>query len=112
VTTTPQTHRPLTVNDIHAGYSNPEWCGFGYLSTRNHALSSIDPECPAQPERVAQADARVIAEANQRSWTADDLFEWLNSRNGRYFGDLWFGGSDDEDTERHTPGLMILPEES
>lgn len=96
---TTKTRTPLTVEDLLAGYNNPEWNGHGYLAERRTALESTDPECPPQPERVAQADAHVVAEANRLGWTRRDLFEWSDSRPGRFYGDAWFGGATEAQIE-------------
>lgn len=64
-----------------------DWLGFGYLGGRRNALTSTDPEAPARPEVVARVDARILSEADQLGWSAEDLFAWANSRNGRWFAD-------------------------
>jgi len=81
----------ITTQDILDGYDNPEWLGWGYFGERQGWLTSDDPECPAQPERVAQVDMAIVAEANRRRWTARRLFRFLNSRDGRHFADAMFG---------------------
>lgn len=96
----------LTLDDITAGYENPEWGGFGYLGARCSALTSTDPDCPPVPDLVAEADAHLLAEANARGWTEADLFDWLDSKRGRWYGDVWFGGSTPEDRKRHLPDLI------
>lgn len=97
---------PLTIDDLLAGYDNPDWLGFGYLGERRSALSSTDEECPPQPERVAEADVLVLEVANDRGWTVDVLFAWCNSRPGRHFGDYLFGGSEGNDLQRGIRELL------
>lgn len=62
-----------------------DWKGWGYLGER---------ERNADHANRADADAFVIAYATSHNWTDADLFTWANSRNGRKFGDLAFGGWD------------------
>jgi hypothetical protein len=82
--TTKTTRTDLTVDDIEAGYANDAWLGFGYLGERQRAGSS--------PAGIAAADAYLLSIANAQGWTPDELFAWLNSKNGRHFGDDAFGG--------------------
>lgn len=90
----------LTIADITASYDNPHWLGFGYLNERRYALIDGDTG-PAQPDRVAEADARLLAAANEQGWTAEELFDWLNSKPGRWYGEGWFGfHGDPENAER------------
>jgi hypothetical protein len=96
----------LTTADLEAMYRNDEWEGFGYLGGRRNALSNEDPESPAQPERVAEADAKALAEANRLGMTAEDLFEWANSKAGRWYGDCMFGGAG-RHAERYLPGQTL-----
>jgi hypothetical protein len=77
------TQTNLTLAEIDRGYDNPEWLGFGYLGERRHAAASI--------RTVSTADKAVIRFANEEGWDEDQLFEWLNSKPGRWFGDLAFG---------------------
>jgi hypothetical protein len=88
---TTQTHTLDTV-DILAGYGNDDWLGFGYLGERRNAQDTTDPECaPVTDDRLAAADAAILSEANRRRWTPSQLFQWLNSRDGRHYGDAAFG---------------------
>jgi hypothetical protein len=84
------------MDDLLAGYDNPNWCGVGYLRVRQYALDGDEDTAP-QPDRVAEADLRALEVANARGWSAEDLFEWLNSKNGRWYGDSWFFAGDDDD---------------
>jgi hypothetical protein len=103
----------LTVEDITKAQDDVRWDGFGYLGGRIHALDNSDPEAPAQPERVAATDVAVIAWANTQGWDFESLFTWANSRNGRYFADVMFGGGDaalDDDFQKAIAwGLLRVP---
>lgn len=77
----------LTIDDILAGYSNDEWCGWGYLGERNSEESERGCDSP----RLATADKVVIKVANELEWDRETLFEWLNSKPGRWFCDTAFG---------------------
>ncbi|MFJ6532505.1 hypothetical protein [Microbacterium sp. NPDC091662] len=64
-----------------------EWLGYGYLGAR---LRLTD-------EQRAKADAIVLAHFATRSDAGtkageDALFEWSNSRLGRWFGESFEGG--------------------
>jgi hypothetical protein len=77
------------------------WLGFGYLGERRNRLSDIDPDRPAEPDLVAAIDQRIVDHANAEGWTRDDLFHWANSRDGRWFGDVVFGGGTFDEAIRH-----------
>ena len=76
---------PLTQADIVAGYEREEWGGWGYLGERRHFAGQTV---------VGRADAALLDVANDRGWTADQLFEFVNSRDGRHFGDATLGSPD------------------
>lgn len=78
--------KPLTIDDIEAGYDNPEWGGYGYLSEREHAGRTR-----AGAAQMALADAAILEEANSRGWTPAQFFYWLNSKDGRWFGEEALG---------------------
>lgn len=86
----------LTTADIEAGYANDEWLGFGYLGERSHRTRSEQD----------RGDAFLLRYAAERRWTRDELFTFANSRDGRWFGDLVFGGWDDAEVERQAPRLL------
>lgn len=68
--------------------SDERWLGFGYLGERRHALDDSDPESPARPELVQQADDLVLKVTASMGWTHEDLFHWANSKPGRWLGDI------------------------
>ncbi len=61
--------------------SDDRWLGFGYLGSRQYADDA----------EVALADAFVFDVT--ADWTDDELFTWANSKDGRWFADILFGGS-------------------
>ena len=85
----------MFTTDVFAQFErDPRWGGFGYLFERDRTLTCTDPGARRDPARVAVADARIVAEANARGWTAEELFEWVNSREGRFFADRALGWGD------------------
>jgi len=68
--------------DFDAMTENPEWLGFGYIGTRRHL---------GEADRSA-GDALVLKFAAAQGWSDADLFEWANSKSGRYFADSIDGG--------------------
>ncbi len=77
-TTRRSARRPaLTVADLLAGSTSPEWGGYGYLGARDELTA----------EQQARGDAAIITYANREGWSAADLFEFTNSRQGRHFSD-------------------------
>jgi len=77
----------LTVEHIEAGYADDRWLGHGYLGGR-----AIETRTAAGRELVAAADALVLEVANAAGWTADELFDFVNSKHGRWVADTAFGG--------------------
>jgi hypothetical protein len=77
---------PLGLDALELGYFAETFEGFGYLGERGRELWTA-----AGRERVALVDAAILARANELGWTAEQLFGWTNSRNGRHFADAVFG---------------------
>ena len=100
----------LTVASLDRMTKDPRWSKFGYLGERARALTSDDPDEPARPERVAEADADVVRRANAAGMDYEALFEWANSKPGRHYGSVVFGGGtfDQAADWRTTPGLAYL----
>lgn len=61
------------------------WLGFGYLGARRSELAM------GRTELVAEADGIVLASARERGIPYKRLFTWANSKNGRWYGDCFFG---------------------
>lgn len=83
--------------------TDDRWSGFGYLGGRAIALNSTDPEAPAQPELVAEVDAWLLG----FGLDYEALFAWANSKKGRHFADVVFGGG----TINHAVAYGLCPEE-
>lgn len=88
----------LTTANIEAGYRNEEWEGFGYLGERRNQV--------AEGRSVEEADAKVLADANALGLTEGQLFEWMNSKLGRWFGDCMFGNQG-QHADRYAPSAMF-----
>jgi hypothetical protein len=85
---------PLTATVFDQMSRDDRWLGFGYLGERRNMLDTTDPDAPGRPDLVEAADQRVIDTANERGWDYDRLFEWANSKDGRWFGDVMFGSGE------------------
>jgi hypothetical protein len=88
----------LTANDITRASLDERWLGFGYLGERHNRIRLAEQEltgsaADAELLLVAAADQRVVDLANAAGLDYDGLFSWLNSKPGRWFGDVVFGGS-------------------
>jgi hypothetical protein len=73
----------LTTADIERMTQDENWFGYGYLGERRHATA----------EQVAAADAKALDAANRIGLTYEQMFEWANSKVGRWFGDCMFGAN-------------------
>lgn len=67
--------------------------GWGYIGERRHL---------SEANRAA-ADKLILDNANRYGATADQLFEWANSKEGRYYADSWADGN------RHGHAVKFLP---
>lgn len=85
----------LTPADFDKMTTNEAWLGFGYLGERRNAREA--------GRDTTTADESAIAEANRLGLTAEELFEWANSKIGRWYGDCWFGANG-QHAERYAPG--------
>jgi hypothetical protein len=79
-------NKPLTAQDLEAGYVNDEWLGYGYLGGRRSFYGE-----PGSSEAIALADQAVLAAANAKGWTPQELFTWANSKLGRWYADETLG---------------------
>lgn len=92
----------LTIADLNAMTERDEWLGFGYLGERRNKLIYY----PADPALVAEADMKAVDDANQHGLTIDQLFDWANSKYGRWYGDCMFGNSG-RHADKYTPSRFI-----
>lgn len=82
----------LTVADITAGYEHADYNGWGYLGARASYGYEYADSMGDELAAIDHADAIILANAEANGWDAETLFHWLNSKKGRWFGDLAFGG--------------------
>lgn len=75
----------MTTADLDRAARDERWLGFGYLGERSNHQGEVD--------LVAATDQRIVDIANERGWDYEALFDWANSKNGRHFGDVVFGGT-------------------
>jgi hypothetical protein len=87
----------LTTADIERMYDHEDWAGRGYLFERSYQDDA---------EKVAAADAKALDAANRLGLTYEQMFEWANSRVGRWFGDCMFG-SNGRHAEKYVPGATV-----
>lgn len=87
------TTQAFTTDTFDTFAQRDEFLGFGYIGGRLSELDNSDPEAPARPELVAQTDAAILTFASAWNWTTEELFTWANSKAGRYFADVVFGGT-------------------
>ena len=87
----------LTVQDIEAGYANDEWLGFGYLGERRNAIEAVQSG-EWEFANVTVADTLALQVANEKRWSPERFFQWLNSKDGRWYADMTLGS--DEFSER------------
>jgi predicted DNA-binding WGR domain protein len=75
----------LTVDTLNALYGDINWGGFGYLGERQTHYFT-------QRANAEFGDQVLLAYANRHGWSIRDLFNYTNSRSGRRYGELVFGG--------------------
>ena len=81
-----------------AMYRNDEWLGFGYLGERRNQDDA---------RTVQTADTLAIDAATAAGLTDAELFDWANSKNGRWYGDCMFGNNG-KHADRYLPGKPQL----
>lgn len=105
-----------TIADLNAMTERDEWLGFGYLGERRILDSAKEePEefdLDIVTNMVAEADMRAVDDANEHGLTLDQLFDWANSKYGRWYGDCMFGNNGLH-AEKYLPSRFIaeVPEE-
>lgn len=83
------------------------WLGYGYLGARRNALDNSDPNAIADPALVVEADDLALEAANKQGMSYDALFEWANSKVGRWYGDTIFGRGSRERIHQVMPGVSL-----
>jgi hypothetical protein len=81
----------LTSSDIDRAMNDDRWLGFGYLGVRQYGSETV---------AIDDADAVVLAIANEAGLDYEGLFLWLNSKDGRWTADALFSGADRDDLDR------------
>jgi len=83
---------PETASQCFDGLQRPErWGGYGYLGSRWTSLQdevgrTKGPQT-AEGEIVARVDAAVVGFAAAEGWSDEELFQWADSKDGRWFAD-------------------------
>ena len=90
----------LTLDDLEAGYDNEKWAGHGYLLVRERAMAKA-----AGRVTMTGLDARVLAFANAERWSLSDLFDFTDSKNGRWLAESFLHGPEST-RERDFKALM------
>lgn len=100
----------FTIQSIEDMKQNEEWGGYGCLGERDNVRDSVKSgERPAEDlQKVAETDAKIVEYANARGVSEAQLFDWLNSRNGRHFADQMFGWPGTTEQKRATAGKHHL----
>ena len=77
------------------------FAGFGYIGARQNLRDAIATgECgPDMLDALAEADSMVL----DTGVTGEALFEWANSKTGRWFADCYFGSSDHRHADKYLP---------
>ena len=96
---------PRPTMDDYLNESDWNWHGFGFLGEyRNARMDGVISE-----EHINTVLATVYAFAEVADWSNEELFEWLDSRRGRHFGEQAFFGYDNPgNVSRQTVILNLL----
>ena len=81
----------LTTTHLVNMTTNVEWGGFGYIGERER-----------NGEDTTAADAMLLEAANHQGMTEEQLFDWANTKAGRWYGDCWFGANG-QHAEKYLP---------
>lgn len=74
----------LTIEDVIAASERSD--GFGYTGERALAIAK------AGALGATICDEVIAHEASKAGWSHWDLLDWVNSKNGRHFGEAFFNG--------------------
>lgn len=81
----------LTVKNIEDAYFHNDWHGFGYLGERRNAIQALESG-EWTIDNISEADEMALKIANGKGWTPARFFDWLNSKDGRWYADIMLGG--------------------
>lgn len=97
-----------TIADLKAMYERENYAGFGYLGERRRILNHTERGIARADLaiEVAEADMRALDDANTHGLTTDQLFDWANSKYGRWYGDCMFG-NEGMHAEKYLPSRFI-----
>ncbi len=84
--------KAITYQDLLNALLDERHLGNGY-SIRSYTTD---------PRKVVAMDEMVVLMANKEGWTLEELFQFTNSKTGRYVVDCWMSG----DKERAQMYLM------
>ena len=68
------------------------------------ADKSLDELMGDLTDLVARADGMLLDHAESRQMTEEQLFQWANSKHGRWYGDCWFGANG-QHAEKYLPKI-------
>lgn len=88
----------LTTKNIESMYSHRDWSGYGYLACRSRL----------KPHFRVGADRMLLDWANEHGLTVDELFAFMDSRNGRFYGNSWEDGG--KNAHNHLPTVAEIRE--
>ena len=77
--------RAITYQDLLDALLDERHLGNGY-SIRNNTTD---------PRKIVAMDEMVVLMANKEGWTLEELFQFTNSKTGRYVVDCWMSGDKD-----------------
>ena len=89
---------------FNAMENNEEWGGWGYLGERRHYLQTEGHN--HQRAAVARADQAAYTAAAERGLSPEALFDWANSKTGRWYADCALSG-DFATAARYLPGTDL-----
>lgn len=82
----------LKVADIDAAAADERFLGFGYIGERTTAKG--------EGQSTRNSDRLLLAIVNELGWDRETFFRFLNSKAGRWFGELSLFGAQTEDMVR------------
>jgi hypothetical protein len=77
--------KAITYQDLLDVLQDERHLGNGY-AIRNHTTD---------PRKIVAMDEMVVLMANKEGWNREELFQFTNSKTGRYVVDCWMSGDKD-----------------